>query len=220
MNYKLEVDSVLLTYNNRIILSDIYLRVNTGDIVGLLGRNGSGKSCLLKIIFGLIDAENKSVRLDGIYKPALYKEKKAVKYLTQHPLFPKSISFAQAVDLFLENDQDKNEFLMIPEIVKLSDKPFMLMSSGEKRFVEVALFLFIDTKFLLLDEPFSNISPIQIEVVSEILLKKAKNKGIIITDHSYNYILDITTKNYFLRDGRMVKFDNKAELIKLGYIPE
>jgi lipopolysaccharide export system ATP-binding protein len=220
MNHRLEVDSVLLSYDNRVILSDIYLKVNTGDVVGILGRNGCGKSSLLKIIFGLTNAENKSVRLDGNYKPQLYKEKKTIKYLPQQPLLPENLNVVEAIDLFIESEMDKAEILSFKEINKLNNKKLRLLSGGEKRFLEVMLFLFTETKFLMLDEPFSHISPVQTEIISEYLHNQSRNKGIIITDHSYNYVLEVATRKYFLKDGHILPFQNKDELIDLGYLSD
>jgi ABC-type multidrug transport system ATPase subunit len=220
MNHRLEVDSVLLSYGNRVILSDIYLKVNTGDIIGILGRNGSGKSSLLKTIFGISTAENRSVRLDGIYKPELYKEKNVIKYLTQQPLLPENLNIAEAIDLFIESEKGKNEIFSLGEIHKLKNVKLRLLSGGEKRFLEVLLLLLTETKFLMLDEPFSHISPIQIEIISAILQREAQNKGIIITDHSYDYVLEVATKKYFLKDGHILPFKDKDELMDLGYIPD
>ena len=64
-NHLLEIDSVQKHFDQKVVLSDVYLKCKTGEIIGLLGRNGSGKSTLLKIIFGIISADHKFVRVDG-----------------------------------------------------------------------------------------------------------------------------------------------------------
>ena len=220
MTHKLEVDSVLLSYSNRVILSDIYLKVQTGEVVGILGRNGCGKSSLLKIIFGLVNAENRSVRLDGKYSPALYKEKNAIKYLTQHPLFPSSLFVKDAIDLFVDEKESRMEVQSIGEIKAFSDRRMEQLSGGQRRFVEIMVLLYSSSKFILMDEPFSHISPLQIELITEVMDKQKRNRGIIVTDHIYQYVLAVADRRYFLNDGRLRGFTEKEELIELGYIPE
>lgn len=88
MKHALEISSVRLLFGERLILSDVYLKIETGNIVGLLGQNGCGKSCLMRGIYGTLACE-KSVSIDDIYFLDVYKHPQLVRYLPQHNFIPK-----------------------------------------------------------------------------------------------------------------------------------
>lgn len=95
MKHILEVDSVQKSYNGNIILSDVYLKCETGDVIGILGRNGTGKSTLLKIIFGTLNAENKFIRIDGKVRKRAYNHPNEIVYLPQANFIPKNFSVSK-----------------------------------------------------------------------------------------------------------------------------
>ena len=89
----LEIDSVTLSFNGRKVLSDIYLKCDTGEIVGLIGRNGAGKSCLLKLLFGSLQGENQSIRLNKTYSRKPYAIPRTIHYLHQDGFAMPYLSF-------------------------------------------------------------------------------------------------------------------------------
>ena len=93
----LEFDSLQLSFSDKTILSSIYMKCEAGEIVGLLGRNGTGKSSLMKIVFGILSAEFKSVRINGA---TLFANNGVISYLPQHPLIPPYLSVREAFELF------------------------------------------------------------------------------------------------------------------------
>ena len=92
MKHLLEVDSILLSFGNKQVLRDIYLSCETSQIIGLLGRNGSGKSCLLNIIYGELQTLEKSVRIDGEVLYEAYKHPQYMRYLPQFSFVPKQLT--------------------------------------------------------------------------------------------------------------------------------
>ena len=106
MNHRLEVDSIQLAFNNRSILSDIYLKCETGKITGLLGRNGQGKSCLMKIIYGTLSAE-KSIRFDAITQHSAFKRPDLLLYLPQFNFIPKNLTLKR---IFYDFELDSQIF--------------------------------------------------------------------------------------------------------------
>ena len=111
----LEVDSVTKRYSERIILSDIYLKCTTGDIVGLFGRNGTGKSTLLKIIFGIEEADNKFVRINGQKLSSQSRGFREISYLLQDTFLPKNITVSEVIKLTLNQknvDSFSNEAIL------------------------------------------------------------------------------------------------------------
>src|SRR6187549_2968739 len=102
----LEFDSLDLSFDGRKILSGIYMLCQQGEVVGLLGRNGSGKSSLMKVIFGTLGAEHKSVRVNGVPLQGDYNWKRIIAYLPQDKLIPSYVSLRTAFNLF-KVDVDK-----------------------------------------------------------------------------------------------------------------
>jgi ABC-type branched-subunit amino acid transport system ATPase component len=94
------------------------------------------------------------------------------------------------------------------------------LSGGERRFLETYVILKSKTQFVILDEPFTHLMPLQIEKISELIVEEKSNKGIILTDHMYNAILDIADTTYVLANGKIHLVKNNIDLERLGYLPE
>lgn len=212
----LEVDNVELNFNQTSILQGIYLKAETQKVTSILGRNGCGKSSLLKIIFGSLTAKYSLVRLNknpitkNFYRTGL------VKYLPQHHYIPKEISIKKAFKLYNCSWQDfimDFESFVIHENAKLKE-----LSGGERRILETYLVLKSKAKVLLLDEPFSNIAPLQIEKIKQIIQQQKKEKIIILTDHFYEDVLDVSDVLYAIHNKRTHLIKDKNELINIGYL--
>jgi len=215
----LEVDSVQKSFDNKIILSDVYLKCETGNIIGILGRNGTGKSTLLKIIFGILGAENKFIRINSKIRKRAYIHKNEIVYLPQDNFIPKSFKVSKAVKLFLDKDKvlelKKDDFIQ-----KIYPKKISQLSSGEQRYLEIMLCLCNNAKFTLLDEPYNGLSPILIKNVNRLILKYSAEKGIILTDHNYRNVLMVANQLYLIKDCATKKLKNEDELIRYGYLKE
>ncbi|HEY4785105.1 MAG TPA: ATP-binding cassette domain-containing protein [Bacteroidales bacterium] len=219
MSNVLEIDSIIKAFNGRQILTDIYLKCTTGEIIGLLGRNGTGKSTLLKIIFGVLWTDNKFIRIDGKVLTQPYKISNELCYLPQHNFLPKQFSVKKVAKLYLPTDQI-NSFLDDSILRTLINNKTGNLSGGELRYLEIKLLLNTDCKFLLLDEPFNGVSPLMIDSLKELITEKAKVKGIILTDHDYRNVLDVATRYCLIFDGGIKEVKDKAELVKWGYLSE
>lgn len=215
MNHVLEVDSVELEFNSRKILSDIYLKCETGKITGLLGRNGEGKTCLMNIITGSLEPQSKSIRFDSkmILNP-LQKTELAL-YLPQFNFIP---NFLTLKKIFSDFDINFNEFATnFPQFKENYLLRIDSLSGGEKRLVEVYIIIKSKTQFLILDEPFSHIMPLHIEVIKEILHKEKLTKGILITDHMHRHITQISDYLYLLTNRKTHLTKSAQDLVTLGY---
>lgn len=219
MKKVLEVDSVQKRYDQQIVLSDVYLKCETGDILGILGRNGAGKSSLLKIIFGLVSAENKFVRVNQVVRKRAYKQPGQLIYLSQENFIPKHLSVSKAIGFFLDENQSK-ELQQDEFIQRIYTQRIRQLSGGELRYLEVLLCLFSSSQFVLLDEPYYGLSPILINKVNVHLIQQSKNKGIILTDHNYRNVLKIATQLYLIQAGALKKLKNKEDLISYGYLKD
>ena len=218
-NNILHIDSVNKTYSNKLVLKDIYLKINTGDIVGILGRNGSGKSTLLKIIFGTLDAESKFIKIGDRVFDKTYKEKNVVNYLSQNDFLPKSLKVKKIINMYLEKDKVKN-FVNDKTIENIISTRVRNLSGGEIRYFEVKLLMNLDSKYVLLDEPFNGVSPILVGEMKKSIIEKSLEKGIILTDHDYRNVLSVANKIYIIINGSLKELKNKEELKYYGYIPK
>ena len=212
----LEIDSVELEYNGKKILYGIYIKLDRGKITGILGRNGSGKTSLLRILFGDLQPKYKNIRYNGKYLPRPLYASGKISYLPQYPLVPKDLSIKHAFGLF---NVPWGQFINIFEsFQEYGETRIKDLSSGEIRVVETYLILMSNKEIILLDEPFSFIAPIYIEKF-KVLIQQVKKKSIIVlTDHFYNDILAISDTVYLLKNGCSKKIGDKKELKGLGYI--
>jgi ABC-type multidrug transport system ATPase subunit len=212
----LEVDSVELSFDSQKILYGVYLKAEKGKATGILGRNGCGKTSLLRIIFGDLNPKYKNIRIDGIHqKKALFKQGN-IAYLPQHQLLPKSIKLSTVFKFFNVN---WNGFVKIFE----SFEPYRAfktnqLSSGELRVVETYLILSSKRNIILLDEPFSFIAPLYIERIKNLMLEKKEESALLITDHFYRDILEASDSVYLLKNGTSKLVQSKTDLENEGYI--
>ena len=215
ITHTLEADSIQLGMDGRRILSDIYLKCETGKIVGLLGRNGQGKSCLMKIIYGSLQCE-RSVRIDKSSQKQRFYQPEILLYLPQFNFIPKTLSLKRIFqDFDLEYSYFQNLF---PEFKARYNSSILNMSGGERRLIELYVIVASDTRFVMLDEPFTHLNPLQIEKVKELLLEEKKNKGLLLTDHMFKHVMDISDQLYILKNGKTHLTTSPADIEMHGYI--
>jgi len=216
MIHTLEADGIQLDFGLRRILSDIYLKCETGKITGLLGRNGQGKSCLMNVILGTLNSSSNSVRFDGTVTRNVGKRPDLLLYLPQFNFIPKSLKVKQVLDDFQLSYPDfENRF---PEFKEKYNSKVSHLSGGQWRTVEIYIIAKTPSLFAMLDEPFTHLNPIQIDKIKEFLLEEKANKGFLITDHMYEHLLDISDTVYLLRDGKTHLTKTKQDLDNLGYV--
>jgi ABC-type multidrug transport system ATPase subunit len=218
MSSLLESDSIIKLYGDIQVLTDIYLKCETGDIIGMLGRNGSGKSTLLKIIFGTLAADRKFIRIDGKFLASPYKTKDTLCFLPQHDFIPKHLKTNKAVELYLGKKAIET-FFNDKILINLQNSKVSELSGGELRYFEIKLLLSTCSKFVLLDEPFNGVSPLLVGYIKSLIIESSKTKGIILTDHDYNNVLDVANRYCLIYDGGIKTITNKEELVKWGYVP-
>lgn len=213
----LEVDSVNLAFGGRKILTDVYLKCEAGDVVGLLGRNGSGKSSLMRIIFGTLRGESQSVRLNGRYVKQLFRIPQTVHYLPQDGFSMNYLTFNDLVKTFrLEATLDR--IREVEEISMNADRKIGQLSGGVKKLVEIITVLHTPGAFVLLDEPFSYLSPVLVEKIIPHIRYQSQRKGIILTDHQYRNVMAVSNRRYVIADGALRFVENSTDLEKYGYI--
>ena len=214
MIYTLEADGIRLSFEGRNILSDIYIKATTGKITGLLGRNGEGKSCLLNIICGNLEAE-RSIRINSKSYPQLFKRNDLLRYLPQFNFIPKSLSLKRIFkDFNIEQDLFRQSF---PEFTAPFTSSARHLSGGELRLLELYVIVKSSCRFVLLDEPFTHLNPQQLEKVKDWFRTEKSNKGMIITDHMYRHVMSVCDSLYVLANGKTHLTKSAEDIERLGY---
>lgn len=210
------VDSVHLEFGQNQVLQSAYLTARTGRVTGLLGRNGTGKSCLFKCIMGGIRPQNMFIRFNEEPDTDYGHIGNRVKYLPQNLFMPRRMTLDEAFSLYGVDYDGLVSF--DTKFHMYQHRTFMELSGGEARIAEMYLVLMSDAEFCILDEPFSNISPNCVEKMKDLIREQKKSRGIIVSDHLYQDILDVTDDLFLLRDGYTFPIRSREDLVRNGYI--
>jgi lipopolysaccharide export system ATP-binding protein len=214
------------TYGRRRVVDDVSLFVNQGEVVGLLGANGAGKTTAFYMITGLERAEKGKVILnneDVTNLPMYLRARLGLGYLPQEPSIFRKMSAEQNILAVLETMKMSraDRFARLNELLEEFGVEHVrktrgdALSGGERRRVEIARCLATEPQFILLDEPFAGIDPIAIDDIREIILYlKNQGIGILITDHNVRETLGITDRAYIMAEGRILRSGAPAELVE------
>jgi ABC-type lipopolysaccharide export system ATPase subunit len=212
---QLKADSIYLEFDNKRILNGAFIECTVGEVIGLFGRNGTGKSCLLRIMYGTLQAE-KNVRIDAKSIRNGFENGTPIAYLPQQYFVPGTLTVSKVLYHYKISLQ---KFLSeIPSLKSDINSKVVNLSGGNRRILEIYVVLNCSNKFILLDEPFTYLSPITVETVQQLILKAKASKGIIVTDHQYRNVLSICDKQYLLKDGYMKLCTSQQDLVEFGYI--
>ena len=213
---KLEIDSVLFEVKKNQILNNVYLKLEAGTITALLGRNGLGKSSLFKIILGIIKPREKSLRINDVSFFNKNPSNKDILYLPQNNFIPKKLKIKTVFNFFKLDFFDFAE--SFPEFKNISKNCLGTLSGGERRIIETYLILKSESKFAILDEPFSQIMPVHVQKIKNLIIQSKEKKGILISDHLYEHIKDISDEIYLVANKKVYLTKEKTDLIRLGYL--
>lgn len=217
--HNLSVSGITKTFGKRKVLDDISLECNTGDILGIFGRNGTGKSTLLKILFGTLKAEAISLKInEEQWLPKDIIPHIKIAYLPQDPFLPRKLKVRDVIPLYFENGDKQDKLFYADGIHAISDKNIRSLSMGELRYLELLLVSNLNHPFLMLDEPFSMIEPLYKDKIKEFLIALKNKKGIILTDHYYKDVLSVSNKNLLLKEGKFIDINTTEELAEHGYL--
>jgi ABC-type lipopolysaccharide export system ATPase subunit len=211
----LEADSIQLQFGLRSILSDVYLKCESGKITGLLGRNGQGKTCLMNIIYGSLQPYYKSVSIDGKRLTKAFQRPDLIAYLPQFHFIP---AILRVKRIFTDFDLDFELFLQyFPQAENIFQQTFGKLSGGQRRLVEVYCILKSKARFVMLDEPFSHIMPLHVEQIKLLLETEKAHKGFLISDHLFRSVMEVSDEIYVLQDGKTYLINEVTDIESLGY---
>ncbi len=222
----LRVMNLRKSFRKRVIIRDVSLELARGEVVGLLGPNGSGKTTCFYAIAGLVTPEGGQVILDGrdvTLLPMYRRAKYGIGYLPQEMSIFRGLSVENNILAILEisySDRTRRkerleELLSEFSITHLRRASALSLSGGERRRVEIARCLAAAPKYVLLDEPFAGVDPIAVsEIRSLVVDLKSRGIGVLITDHNVRETLEIVDRAYILHDGEVLMSGTADEVVR------
>ncbi len=221
----LVVENLRKSYKKRVVIRDVSLTLSQGEVVALLGPNGSGKTTCFYAIAGLVSPEGGRVSIDGVdatLVPMYRRARMGVGYLPQEMSIFRGLNVEEnilAVLEITESDHHRRrerleQLLSEFSISHLRQAPALALSGGERRRVEIARCLAANPQYLLLDEPFAGVDPIAVGDIRHLVQDlKSRGIGVLITDHNVAETLSIVDRAYILHDGIVLKTGTTAEIV-------
>ena len=218
----IECRNISKSFKKRTVVNDISISVKQGEIIGLLGPNGAGKTTTFFMILGIHKPDSGKIffnNRDITNFPVYLRARLGISFLPQEPSIFKGLTVKQNIQAILDINKtreksDINTILHEMGLSQLENHKAYMLSGGERRRLEIARSLILSPDFLLLDEPFAGIDPIQIKEIQNLILSfKDKGLGIIITDHNVREILKITERSYIINKGALIFQGDSRTLI-------
>ncbi|HEY1145576.1 MAG TPA: LPS export ABC transporter ATP-binding protein [Allosphingosinicella sp.] len=221
----LSVISIAKSYDKKVVLKDVSLGVERGEVVGLLGPNGAGKTTCFYSVMGLVKPDSGRILLDGEDITGLPMYRRAILglgYLPQETSIFRGLTVSQNIMAVLEvaepdrkmREERLEQLLAEFHIGRLRDAPAMALSGGERRRCEIVRALAADPSIMLLDEPFAGIDPISIADIRGLVIElKRRGIGVLITDHNVRETLDIVDRACIIYDGQVLFAGSPEDLV-------
>ena len=229
----LSVQDISKSYKFREVVKGISLEITSGEVVGLLGPYGAGKTTALYMIVGLIPCDRGRILLDGHDLTALPMHRRAAMglgYLPQEASIFRKLTVEQNILAILENRSDLDRAGRAKELDQLLDELHVghvrtslgiSLSGGERRRVEIARALAAYPRFVLLDEPFAGVDPISVLDIQRIIRHLSDRRiGVLITDHNVRETLGICSRAYILNDGSLIASGPPGEILENQHVRE
>jgi lipopolysaccharide export system ATP-binding protein len=220
----LETVEICKSYRRRRVVHDVSVKVERGEIVGLLGPNGAGKTTSFYMVVGLISPDSGKILRDGqdlTEMPMFQRARMGISYLPQEASIFRKLTVEENLMAILqtrrmtgrERREKMNRLIEQMGLETVRRSKGYVLSGGERRRVEIARSLAIDPGFLLLDEPFSGIDPIQVIELQRIILDlKRDGLGILVTDHNVRETLKVTDRAYIINEGKIFRSGRPDDL--------
>lgn len=222
----LQIQNLRKSYRKRTVIRDVTMELQRGEVVGLLGPNGSGKTTCFYSIAGLVVPEGGRVLIDGrdvTSLPMYRRARLGIGYLPQEMSIFRGLNVEENIMAVLEitvkdrnRRKDRLESLLSDfSITHLRHAPALALSGGERRRAEIARCLASDPKYLLLDEPFAGVDPIAVNDIRQLVSNLTQRGiGVLITDHNVRETLSIVDRAYILHDGTVLMSGTSDEVVR------
>ncbi|MEM6371416.1 MAG: LPS export ABC transporter ATP-binding protein [Pseudomonadota bacterium] len=222
----LKISHLRKSYRKKLVIRDFSMELQRGEVVALLGPNGSGKTTTFYAVAGLVTPEGGTVMLDGADVTALPMYRRAqmgIGYLPQEMSIFRGLSVQDNILAILEiTEPDRHkqrerleQLLSEFSIEHMRRAPALALSGGERRRVEIARSLAANPKYLLLDEPFAGVDPISVGDIRHLVADlKKRGIGVLITDHNVRETLEIVDRAYILHDGQVLMSGTPQDVVQ------
>ena len=219
----LELKNIKKSFKKKEILHGIDLQIRSSEVSGLLGPNGAGKTTLFSLISGLEMTTSGKIFLDEYditFKDISFRASKGIIYLPQEPSVFRKLSVADNIKAALQTKfknieiEDKYTSIMKEfDLFSLEKQISENLSGGQRRKLEIARAFALEPKFILLDEPFAGIDPLTINEIKNIISKlRAKNVGVVISDHNAQATMDICDNISVINNGEIIASGNPSSI--------
>ncbi len=221
----LRAEGLTKSYGKRTVVNQVSFEVNDGEIVGLLGQNGAGKSTSFNMIIGVIRPDSGRIVFqseDITNLPIYLRARKGMGYLCQETSVFQRLTVEENILAILETHRyssGEKYNRLISLLTEFNLKPLAknkayTLSGGERRRLEIARALASSPTMILLDEPFTGVDPIAVSEIQDIILRlKSKGIGLLITDHNVREAFSITTRSYIISEGTVVASGTTQEIL-------
>ena len=212
----IKVENISRSVKSKILFKNISFDLPNNKITGLLGANGAGKTSLFKALAGLSKIDNGSIRFyeKNLHSMSLEEISNAgLNYVPQENSLFDDLSLQENLEAVIElkfkavSEEKFKQIKDLLEVMKLTDKAktkSKFLSGGEKRKTEILRSILLDSKYILLDEPFAGVDPISVEEIIKILKKFKKNLGIFISDHNFRDVINVCDEIILLNQGELL----------------
>ncbi|MCB9888071.1 MAG: LPS export ABC transporter ATP-binding protein [Planctomycetes bacterium] len=221
----LRTHNLTKVYKRRKVVDGVSIEVHKGEIVGLLGANGAGKTTSFRMVVGMIQPDRGQVMFAGqdVTKLPMYRRaRRGMGYLSQEPSVFRNMTALDNILAVLEarrmpkreRVERAHELLEDLQLSRLRDSLAVNLSGGERRRLEISRALATEPSLLLLDEPFAGVDPITVEEIQKILAQLRKRGiAILITDHAVVETLRISDRAYILHQGQVISEGDPTRII-------
>jgi lipopolysaccharide export system ATP-binding protein len=222
----LRIEHLRKSYRKKTVIRDFSMHLDRGEVVALLGPNGSGKTTTFYAVAGLVMPEGGTVIIDGkdvTTLPMYRRAQLGIGYLPQEMSIFRGLSVQDNISAILDisvpdvrKRRERLEALLSEfSIEHLRRAPALALSGGERRRVEIARCLAADPKYLLLDEPFAGVDPISVDDIRHLVADlKKRGIGVLITDHNVRETLEIVDRAYILHEGKVLMSGTPSEVVQ------
>ena len=212
----IKVENISRSVKSKILFKNISFDLPNNKITGLLGANGAGKTSLFKALAGLSKIDNGSISFyeKNLHSMSLEERSNAgLNYVPQENSLFDDLSLQENLEAVIElkfkgvSEEKFKQIKDLLEVMKLTDKAktkSKFLSGGEKRKTEILRSILLDSKYILLDEPFAGVDPISVEEIIKILKKFKKNLGIFISDHNFRDVINVCDEIILLNQGELL----------------
>ncbi len=222
----LQAKNLVKRYGGRTVADHVSFHVNPGEIVGLLGRNGAGKTTSFRMTMGMVAPDAGEVLFNERsvgHLPMFKRAQLGMGYLAQEPSIFQRLSVEDNLLAILETRplnraarQKRAEELMAQfDLTKTRKQLARTLSGGERRKLEIARALVCEPKLILLDEPFAGVDPVAVEELQDEIrkLRSEQNIAMLVTDHNVHHILGVCDRVYVVSAGKIFAEGTPKEII-------